>query len=243
MRPGPAARSTPGCATPCSRPSRTGCGGSGERLPDEQSLARETPFSLGTVQRALGELASAGVITRRRGRGTFVAAPRPRLDTPLHLRFEDGQGGYLPVYPRIVRREPVRGHGAWSEALGGEGTLLRIDRVYSVDDRFRAFSRFYVDAAQFPVLARWPLRRLHVRNFKQVLAAEHGARVVRLDQRLRALALPAQEAAAMALDAGAPGLVLALTAFAPGGRALYFQEAFVPQVPWRLHLPEGGAAL
>jgi len=215
----------------------------GARLPDEQTLARSTPFSLGTVQKALRELAGAGVVTRQQGRGTFVAQRpvRDSLDTPLHLRFEDDAGASLTVYPHIVCREPAGLRGPWSEALAAPHDCLRIDRVHSVADEFSVFTSFFVDARAYPVFATWPLRRLHARNFKHVLAESYDVRVARLEQRLRALPLPRQVAATLGLRRGAPGLWLGLTACAASGRVIYYQEAFIPQTSRQLRLPEGAA--
>ena len=50
----------------------------GAKLPTEQELARQTPYSLGTVQRAMRTLVDSGIVVRRRGAGSYVAA-RERL--------------------------------------------------------------------------------------------------------------------------------------------------------------------
>lgn len=212
----------------------------GGRLPDEQTLARTTPFSLGTVQKALRELVGAGIVTRHQGRGTFVAhqPARDSMDTPLHLRFVDDDGAPLEVYPRIVCREPAGPGGPWPGSLAAPGNCLRIDRVHSVADEFRVFTSFYIDAHAFPGFASWPLARLHARNFKHVLAEHYDARVARLEQRLRALTLPRRVSAALGLRRAAPGVWLGLTAYAANGRVLYYQEAFIPQTRRQLRLPE-----
>lgn len=57
----------------------------GAALPTEDDLARDYRVSRVTVRRALGELATAGLIERRQGSGTFVRA-RPAADgRPLGL--------------------------------------------------------------------------------------------------------------------------------------------------------------
>lgn len=63
----------------------------GSTLPNEGDLAREFGVSVGTMRKALQQLESAGWITRRQGRGTFVSDPRQisrkRLDH-FHLNGE-----------------------------------------------------------------------------------------------------------------------------------------------------------
>ena len=46
----------------------------GDRLPDEETLARQFQVSRNTVRNALKELAGEGLIARRRAKGTFVAS-------------------------------------------------------------------------------------------------------------------------------------------------------------------------
>jgi len=50
---------------------------SGSRLPSENQLADQFSLSRMTVNRAIKELESAGIVERIQGKGTFVAPPRP----------------------------------------------------------------------------------------------------------------------------------------------------------------------
>jgi len=63
---------------------RLGVVAPGESLPSERDLAERYAVSRDTVRQAIGELAAAGFVVRRRGRygGTFVADPLPRPATP-----------------------------------------------------------------------------------------------------------------------------------------------------------------
>jgi DNA-binding FadR family transcriptional regulator len=54
---------------------RAGAWRAGERLPAERRLAQTYGGARGTIRAALGRLESQGLITRRVGSGTFVAAP------------------------------------------------------------------------------------------------------------------------------------------------------------------------
>jgi GntR family transcriptional regulator len=56
---------------------RTGQLAPGDRVPSEPQLAREHAVSRDTAQRALAMLADEGLITRRRGVGSIVAAVQP----------------------------------------------------------------------------------------------------------------------------------------------------------------------
>lgn len=74
----------------------------GSRLPTEDQLAARNGLSLTTVRRALDELVAAGLVVRRQGAGSFVAA---RSDpAPLRSRRV---GVLIPdlrfYYPRVVQ--------------------------------------------------------------------------------------------------------------------------------------------
>ena len=88
----------------------------GEKLPPEGELARVLPASLGTIQRALNNLADRGLLVRRHGHGTFVAEPAMAPKDLWHFRFlaDDGRS-LLPVYTQVGSVEPVRRAGPWSD--------------------------------------------------------------------------------------------------------------------------------
>src|SRR5215470_159348 len=71
----------------------------GARLPTEAELAQVLPYSLGTIQKAYGELVKGGLIVRARGRGSFVAQLRRQMDEPWHCRFLSEDEKILPIYP------------------------------------------------------------------------------------------------------------------------------------------------
>ncbi len=51
--------------------------GAGECLPNEFVLSKEFKVSIGTIRRAVAELETSGVLSRKQGRGTYVAGAGP----------------------------------------------------------------------------------------------------------------------------------------------------------------------
>jgi len=78
------------------------------RGPPEVKLAGLLPYSLGTIQKAYGELVKVGLIERSRGRGSFVASLQRQMSEPWHCRFlaDDGEVAYVQDFhiPRSRRR-------------------------------------------------------------------------------------------------------------------------------------------
>jgi GntR family transcriptional regulator len=211
----------------------------GSRMPNEMALASMSPYSLGTVQKAMRDLVQSGVVVRRRGEGTFVAQRRVSMSSPLHLRFEADSGKALPVYPRIVARERVRSQGPWKEFFRGEAQeLLRIDRVFAVGKLFEAFSSIYLDDRRFPLFGERLGPALESRNFKDVLRREYNISIQRIHQHLRVEALPASVCSMLGLRKGTCGARLQLSAVGSGGRPVYYQEAFIPPNPCVLRLSD-----
>lgn len=211
----------------------------GERVPNESAIAASTPYSLGTVQKAMRELVERGVVIRLRGTGTFVAQRCGQMNSPLHLRFEDETGAPLAVYPRIVKRTMCCDQGNLSDFLNAEsGQLMRIDRLFKVGSVFSVFSSIYLNSSRFPVFVTREEKKLEVCNFKDVIRREYNVNVHRINQALRLQTLPDNIRNVLHLDKHTQACKLELKATGMGGRGIYYQEAFIPPNPCKLRLSD-----
>ena len=202
----------------------------GARLPTETELASVTPFSLGTVQRAMRALVDEGLIVRTQGMGSFVAEGRAPLDAPLHLRFPgDAAEGFLPLFPKLLSRKRIDERGPWSEFLGQEGdNIIRIDRRLSVNGEFNVFNRFYVNADKFGSVATRPVAALDGINIKELLASELNMPVTHVEQRVHTQKFGLEACKAIGVKSGTIGLVLESAASAGRGNGIYYLESFIP---------------
>jgi len=213
----------------------------GEKLPTESRLVAATPFSLGTVQRAMRSLVESGVVVRRQGAGSYVAAVAGRMDDPWHLRFLGDDGvSFLPVYPKVVFRDRLSGSGPWCDYLGIDPSdeVVRVDRRIEVAGEFNVFSRFYVEAERYGGLLYRPLDELDGANFKQILRTEFGLSITEIAQDVAIAAFDEEVRAALDVAASTDGLLLQVVARAGPGRPIYYQELFVPPTDRRLHIAE-----
>lgn len=209
-----------------------------DQLPKEITLAESSPFSLGTVQKALRDLAQSGVVVRRQGRGTFVAQRDGGMDGPRHLLFEDDEGKALPLYPRIVAQQFDDGSRVdWRRHLGSaSGPVVRIDRLFSVAHRFECFSSFYIDARRFPVFGGAQLEAMQAVNFKDILRREYNLVIERSNRTLRVATLPDEVCTVLGEQPGVVGAIVDFVTQASDGQAVYFQRAFVPPNPYALRI-------
>ncbi len=211
----------------------------GARLPTEQVLVSATPCSLGTVQRALRALVADGIVIRRRGSGTIVARLNGQLNEPWHMRFPDPdgpKGTFLPVFTRVVGRTLVEERGPWNAAIGEGGPVLRIDRVFSVDNQLDIYAIFYALADRFPEFAHLPQGSLDGENFKTLIARRHHIPVHKVKQKIRLGRAPAEAVEHGVFEAGEPVMHLVVVAYSLAGEPMYYQEFYIPQTDMALDL-------
>jgi DNA-binding FadR family transcriptional regulator len=122
---------------------RLGLVAPGESLPSERDLAASYRVSRDTVREAIGELADAGYLVRRRGRygGTFVADPLPRpvvptvdaveLDDVLGLRrvLEAGAARATAMRPLTDAERALLQDRHHAAASAAEGEYRRLDTL------------------------------------------------------------------------------------------------------------------
>ena len=205
----------------------------GARLPTESDLVRATPCSLGTIQRSLRDLASDGIIERRRGSGSVVASTGQTIDQPWHMRFTDPNqpdAGFLRVYTRTIRRNLSPSRGAWSDVLGsGDQPHLRIERVFRIGESLRVYSIFRAGAGRFETLETLPLAELDGANLKHLISHELHLRVHAITHRLRVEKPPRMACTQADCIADQPTAVLNAIAADLDGKALYYQDFFIPE--------------
>ncbi len=218
---------------------KRGVWGPGDRLPAEETLTTMTPFSLGTVQRALRDLADQGLVERRHGLGSFVADRPRQLHDPWHCRFLDDDGEtVLPIYTQAIARVEVSGDGPWSVALPETARVMRLDRVITVNDEFRIFSRFYADRAVLEPLWKLPMQRLHGANFRQLIMSQCRLPITAIKRQVTVLPFDDETCERIGLPAGSQGLRLQAIARAGRDVGVYYQEFFVPPTRRPLQMPE-----
>jgi GntR family transcriptional regulator len=213
----------------------------GDKLPSEEELAEMTPFSLGTVQRALRQLSEQGIVIRQHGLGSFVAKTDLKMEDPWHCRFLDDIGQHpLPIYSTAVKRESVTEPGAWCRYFPKAGEhAIRIDRVISVNNEFNILSRFFTDRRQLPALWEKPLPTLHGVNFKRLIMRESNMLITRIDHLVRALRFEDAVAQTLQLPPPATGIFLQAGAYMGRDTCVYYQEFFIPPTERTLVIPDG----
>ncbi|MRG71592.1 GntR family transcriptional regulator [Alphaproteobacteria bacterium HT1-32] len=200
----------------------------GDKLPSEIELTSMTPFSLGTVQKALKALMEDGLVVRKIGAGTIVRQPDERMKQPLHCRFSGPDGVFLPVFPTLVNRQSVDETGPWTSALPENARIVRLDREIRISDAFTMVTRFYVDALAFPFFMEKDFAELHTENFKSLMQKEANIVVAAIDHKLTFIRPDPDIAARIGVAPSDQILKISVVTSITTGEAIYYQEFFIP---------------
>ncbi len=116
----------------------------GDRLPSEPALAQQLGISRPTLREALRLLEDEGMIVRRHGVGTFVTAPRPRIDAGLELlesieRMAERAGLQTEMGALAYREFPAPAQMAARLGVAEGAVITDVTRVMLADGRGIAF--------------------------------------------------------------------------------------------------------
>ncbi|MEY4304978.1 MAG: hypothetical protein RIT52_1153 [Pseudomonadota bacterium] len=190
------------------------------QIPPERDLAELAQVSRVTVRKAVGQLVEDGQLEQRRGAGTFVRAPRARMDNSQStlVSFSDymRQRGKVPT-SRILSAGLHAPTPAEQQALGlmTSGRVARIERLRSADGVPMAleYSSWPADILPDPEAVKGSLYD-HIRALGHV--PTHAV------QRVSAANLKVSEAQLLHMEAGQAVLRIDRTGYLASGRPVEF---------------------
>lgn len=196
----------------------------GEPIPSETELATRYRVSQGTVRKAIDELAADNLLVRRQGRGTFVAS---HLEVRTQFRFlrlrpddlpeADLSGEPHPAMPgersvqgqvlrsQVLECRRLRGPAEISRVLqlrAGE-PLVQIRRVLDLEGEPTVLDEIWLPGARFKGLTAERLAN-YGGPLYALLEAEFGVRMIRAEERIKAVTAPSDVAAVLHVKAGTP---------------------------------------
>ena len=204
----------------------------GDRLPSEERLAASYRVSVGTVQKALAQLAHSRLISREHGRGTFVSGASLMPAEVRYLRFRDAAGNELPHYIHVRSVKRMKKKGPWSEFLAEE-SLVRIERSLNVGGRLDLYSEFWLRESDFARLGGIDRKAL-AKNLRVMLGQQIALPTLRVDQWIRFEPPAAPAARQLALDEDAPCFVMEMRGYTLRDRPLYWQRVCAGPFPENL---------
>ena len=189
----------------------------GEAIPSELDLAARYRVSQGTVRKAIDELAAENILLRRQGKGTFVASHSEPSYQYRFLRVTPDTGER--PHPKNLffglERGKAQGDLARALALKPGAPTVGFKRVMSFGGRPVLLDDIVFSAGRFPGLTLAELEEFagSVYSFYEKV---FGVRMIRAEERLRAVAADSFAAAHLKVAPQTPLLCIDRVAYTYG---------------------------
>ena len=189
----------------------------GDVIPSEMDLAARFRVSQGTVRKAIDELAAENLVVRRQGKGTFVATHAEQQVQYRFLRLLPDTGDASsegPAQRRFIECKRLRAPADIARALGlrSGDAVLHVRRVLSFQQVPTILEDLWLPAAPFKGLTAERLDSYRGPMYA-LFETEFGVRMVRAEEKIRALAASEPTCELLSIKAGEPLLSVERTAF------------------------------
>jgi GntR family transcriptional regulator len=177
----------------------------GETIPTEAALASEFRMSIGTVRKAVDALVAGGVLLRRQGKGTFVAAHNVHrlMFHFFHIVPREGEKAYPEVRTLAFRRERADTRVARDLAIPRAEPVICIRNLLALAGTPVIVDDITLPMQLFPGLSE-EIFTTRGNTIYHLYQSRYSINVIRTDEKLRAVsALPAQ-ASLLRIPAGSP---------------------------------------
>ena len=191
----------------------------GEAIPSEVELAGRFKVSQGTVRKAIDALADENLLVRRQGKGTFVATHTEEQVQFRFLRLMPDDGEVSGMARRFIdcRRLRAPAEVARALALKAGDAAVQVRRVLSFRGRPVVLDDIWLPGQAFKGLTAERLADYKGPMYG-LFESEFGVRMIRAEEKLRAVAADADAAALLTLPPGAPLLSVERLSFTYGDR-------------------------
>ncbi|MEY2780357.1 MAG: hypothetical protein RL307_61 [Pseudomonadota bacterium] len=190
----------------------------GEPIPSEMELANRYRVSQGTVRKAIDELAAENLVIRRQGKGTFVATHSAQHVRYRFLRLapdvpaEDGSMGAASRTIIEFKRMRTTAELARQLNLRSTDSVFHLRRVLGFAGKPTILEDLWLPAASFKGLSAEQLNADRGPMYA-LFETKYGVRMVRAEERLRAVLPTAEQAQTLQLPMGTPLLKIERVAY------------------------------
>jgi GntR family transcriptional regulator len=197
----------------------------GEPIPSEVELSARFGVSQGTVRKAIDELAAENLLVRRQGKGTFVASHSEPVTQFRFLRLHPNEGEREQPESRLleVRRQRASSEVARALDLKAGESVVYVRRLLVFGGTPIVLDDISLPAALFKGLDAQMLNA-HEGSYYGLYEREFGTRMIRAEERIRAVAADAEVAGVLGVERGAPLLCVDRTAYTYGDRPVEFRR-------------------
>lgn len=178
----------------------------GEAIPSELELARRFGVAQGTVRKAVEALAAGNLVVRRQGKGTFVtmhSEEQASVFRFLRIRRDDGIDERPTSRVLDVRRAKAAAETARLLDMKPGDPVFVLRRLLEYGGHPVVLDDITLPAALFKGLTRARVEDYHGSMYG-LFEAQFGVRMLKAEERLRAVAADETTAAILEVAAGEP---------------------------------------
>ena len=192
----------------------------GARLPTERDMAADLGIAVGTLRKALADLAAKGLLERRQGSGNYIRHRTGVASVYSLFRLELVEGGGLPTAELIGLERRAKPSDA--PAFGASSEAHRIRRLRRLDGVPAALEEIWLDAALAPVLRAEDLSESLYQSYRQLF----GLEITRGEDRVGVAPVPGWAPGGFAPGIGAPAGHIERLSHLPDGRAVEYSRTW-----------------
>jgi len=196
----------------------------GDSVASERELARMHKVSLMTARHALAGLEREGLVERRRGAGTFVAAPKIHFNKLMSYTEQMSSRGLNPR-SRVLVAKLVDHDVEVAARLGlpASSPLVKIERLRETGDEPFALETCYLPAKEFSGLVSVPLGRA---SLFATLQQEYGVELAYADEEVDATTAEANVSDLLEVPRGTAVLRIRQVIYSTKGKATIYVVGF-----------------
>ncbi|MCE2971080.1 MAG: GntR family transcriptional regulator [Burkholderiales bacterium] len=198
----------------------------GEPIPSEQDLAARFQVSQGTVRKAIDDLAAENLLVRRQGKGTFVATHHEPRAQHRFLRIAPDDGEERATTSRFLECKRIKAPAetvAQLDLRAGDAVVY-VRRLLFFGERPVVLDDLWLPGAAFKGLTAERLAEYRGPLYG-LFETEFGTRMIRAEERLRAVAAVPGAAALLNVAPGTPLLQIERVSYTYGDRPVEVRRA------------------
>ena len=182
----------------------------GEAIPSELELAARYRVSHGTARKAIDALAADNLLFRRQGKGTFVAThteERSSMFRFLRIRRSDGREEYPASRLIDVRRGKATAEVARALEMKTGDSVFVLRRVLEYGGEPAVLDEIVLPASLFKGMTRGKVQAYRGSMYS-LFETQFGVRIVKAQEKLRAVVADAATASLLRIEPGQPLLAV-----------------------------------
>ncbi len=201
--------------------------GPGDIIPSESELAERFGVSQGTVRKAIDEMAAENLLVRRQGKGTFVDTHEDPRSYFRFLRLASNEGDLLALksVPLECWRAKAGTDVARTLALEPGASIIILRRLLQNENEPAVFDEIYLPGELFSDLTLDILKSSEM-SLYSLFESRYAVRMIRADERLRAVSADRVSAELLQVAEGSPLLLVERITFTYGNKPVEWRRGF-----------------